>query len=382
MSEKIRILMVVGRMDRGGIETMMMDTYRIIDREKIQFDFVMHTTDRTHYQEEIESLGGRIYSIPAYTVKNHAEYVRAWNRFFREHHEYKTVHGHMRSTASIYLPIAKKYGCTTISHSHSTSSGHGIGALVKDILQKGIRADYYLACSLPAGQWLFGNKRCTMPNFKVVPNGIDTKKFAFTEEKRERIRTELGLHGKFAVGNVSRLIKAKNHLFMLDIIKQLKVLLPNAVLVLVGDGEEREAIQAKIKELDIENDVIMTGVRQDIADILCAFDVFLFPSVFEGFGNAVTEAQASGLRCIVSDAVPSEVRITPLVEFCPINEGADVWVSKIKNAKSEDRAKYSAQTAESGYDVTSIAEWYTEFYTRCHGERLDISGKNIKAINS
>lgn len=369
-------------MDRGGLETIIMNTYRIIDREKIQFDFVMHTTDKTHYSAEIETLGGRIYSVPAYTVKNHAAYVRAWNCFFREHPEYKIVHGHMRSTASIYLPIAKKYGCTTISHSHSTSSGKGFSALVKDILQKRIKADYYLACSLPAGEWLFGKKRCSMPNFKVVPNGIDGKKFSFSEEKRERIRGELGLDGKFAIGNVSRLIKAKNHLFLLDIIKELKPLVPNAVLVLVGDGEERENIEKRIKELGIEDDVIMTGVRGDIGDILCAFDVFLFPSIFEGFGNAVTEAQASGLKCIVSDTVPEEVRITPLVEFCPINEGVGVWIEKLKNVKTENREKYSEQIIEGGYDVTSIAEWYTEFYTRCHTETLDISGQNITAISN
>jgi len=179
MSQPIRVLQVFAQMNRHGSESMIMSMYRNIDRSKVQFDFIVHTTDKCDYDEEIESLGGRIYSIPRYTGTNHFLYKKAWHNFLKQHSDYKIIHGHIRSTASIYLKIAKKYGLITIAHSHNTSSGAGFSAIVKNIYQYPIRyiVDYLFACSKSAGTWLFGERACRKDNFFILNNAIDTKKF-------------------------------------------------------------------------------------------------------------------------------------------------------------------------------------------------------------
>lgn len=365
MSNPVRILRVVGRLDIGGLETIIMNMYRIIDRDKLQFDFVMHTQDECAYCEEIRSLGGKIYSVPQYTGRNHFKYIKAWNDFFKEHKEYRLVHGHVRSTASIYLPIAKKFGLTTIAHSHSTSSGQGLSSFVKDILQMPIRfeADYLLACSLPAGKWLFGNNVVKKQNFKVIPNGIDVNKYIFNISIREEVRKEFDIHNQIVIGHVGRFHKAKNHSFLLSTFKKINSINPNTVLMLVGDGELRKQITEQISALSLNNKVILTGSRRDVPRLLQAMDVFVFPSFFEGFGNAVIEAQAAGLPCIVSDNIPCEVKVTDLVEFLPLNNNVEYWalkiMRKINDSKRENTSEY---ISSAGYDVRPIAKWYQEFY--------------------
>jgi hypothetical protein len=157
MKGPLRVLRVVGWMDRGGAETTIMNAYRLIDRSKLQFDFVVHTEDNCAYNDEIRALGGRIYVMPRYNGFNHLSYVKAWNDFFSKHKEYKLIHGHLMSTASIYLKAAKKHGLKTIAHSHTISFGEGFLAIIKRLLQKQVHryADYMFACSTPAGQMVF-----------------------------------------------------------------------------------------------------------------------------------------------------------------------------------------------------------------------------------
>lgn len=192
----LRILHVVGTTNRGGSETLIMNIYRNIDRTKIQFDFMAHDTRPGDFDEEIRSLGGNIYYVPRYKVKNHFSYVNEWRHFFQSHTEHRIVHGHMRSTASIYLNVAKKHHKITIAHSHSTSSrGNLPDRFAKKILQYPLRsiADYFFACSYPAGIWLFGKKICHSSRFWILKNAIQTERFLFHEELRQRKRKELGI---------------------------------------------------------------------------------------------------------------------------------------------------------------------------------------------
>ncbi|MDY4068972.1 MAG: glycosyltransferase, partial [Lachnospiraceae bacterium] len=195
MSEPIRILQVLGRLDRGGAETMILNLYRHMDREQLQFDFVIHTEDVCDYTEEVLQLGGKIYSMKPFRVSTALAYRKQWRLFFREHPEYRVIHGHMRSTASLYLSEAKRAGLVTIVHSHNTSSGSGIAALVKNVLQYPLRyqADYLFACGRKAGEWLYGKKACDSPRFRLLLNGIETDRFRFLEAVREEKRHELGI---------------------------------------------------------------------------------------------------------------------------------------------------------------------------------------------
>ena len=212
MKKPERILHVLGSLNMGGAETLVMNIYRNIDRNKFQFDFVVHGKDIGKYEEEILSFGGKVYHIDEYRVYNHFKYKNIWNNFFNEHEEYKIIHGHMRSTASIYLKIAKKHGLKTICHSHNTSNGKGFKSVIKKLLQSRIKksCDMYIGCSYDANKWLFGETIAKSNDCYVLNNGIDTNFFKYDEKKRNNVRSELGLTDELLVGNVGRLCYQKN----------------------------------------------------------------------------------------------------------------------------------------------------------------------------
>lgn len=368
MRNPMRILHVFGRLDRGGAETMVMNLYRNINRSKIQFDFIIHTLDNCDYSEEIKALGGRIYSIPKYNGKNHSQYKEAWKCFFEEHREYKLLHGHVRSTGSIYLGIAKRYGLITISHSHSISNGVGISVVVKGLLQYNIRykADYFFACSMAAGEWLFGKKICKKDNFFILKNAIDSKKYIYNEYDRLKKRKELNVEEKFVIGHIGRFTALKNHNFLLDIFKQIHDKDQNSKLLLVGDGELKQSIIQKAQNLNLINDIIFTGVREDIPELLQAIDIFIFPSLNEGLGISAIEAQCSGLKTIVSDNVPKEVKVTDLLEFISLKQKAEFWAENIlKYKKNYKRTNTYKDIYEAGYDIKSTSSWMEKFYIDC-----------------
>lgn len=365
MKEPVRILRVVGKMGRGGAETIIMNAYRLIDKRKLQFDFIVHTEEDHDYHEEIYALGGKIYRMPLYNGINHYSYTSAWENFFNKYTNYNLIHGHLMSTAAVYLQIAKKHGLTTIAHSHNTSFGKGFAAIIKKKLNARIGhiPDYLFACSLPAGQFFFGPDVINKNNFKVIPNGIDVNQYKYNPNTRQEVRRELGIDASPVVGHVGNFDKQKNHNFLISVFKKINDMMPNTVLLLVGDGQFRKQIEDQINEYALHNKVIMTGSRSDVNRLLQAMDVFVFPSYFEGFGNAVTEAQAAGLPCIVSDKVPDEIRITDLVEFLPLHAELTIWADAIiKKLNSLERRDTSEEIFRAGYDIEPIAKWYEHFY--------------------
>lgn len=362
MDEPIKILHVFGRLNRGGAETMIMNLYRNIDRSKIQFDFVKHTYEKCAFDDDIRELGGQIISVPRYTGINHVCYIKEWKDLFSKRPEYKIIHGHMISTAFIYLNIAKKYGLTTIVHSHSTGTrGNKIEQLVKNILQFPVRytADYLFACSDDAGKKFFGNKK----NYYVIKNAIDVDKYKFNRSLRNKMRKSLNVEDKFVVGHVGSFTYAKNHKFLLDIFYEIQKQNRKAILLLLGDGELRKSIESHIKKLRIEDKVILTGVVPNVNEYLQAMDIFVFPSIYEGFGMAVIEAQAAGLNCFVSSNLPKEVFLTDLIHSISINESAEHWANIIINKTNKlERKDVSAILKDAGYDIVTYASRLQNFY--------------------
>ena len=360
-----RVLHVLGKLNRGGAETMIMNIYRNIDRSKIQFDFVIHTNEKCDYNDEIIKLGGKIYSVPHYIGRNHFKYKKAWNNFFNKYSEYKIIHGHIRSTAAIYLKIAKKYGLVTIAHSHSTASrGNKIEQFVKNIMQVPIRyiADYLFACSDEAGVWLFGKKSIKKENYKIVKNAIDVNKYIFDENNRNEMRKILNIENKFVVGHVGNFTYPKNHKFLIDIFYQVQMENKNSILLLVGDGELRSHIEKQMIDLDIKDKVILTGVVKNVNDYMQAMDVFVFPSIFEGLGIAVIEAQAAGLPCVVADTIPDEAFITNLIKKISLNKGSQVWSDQILKYTKYDKRDTYKEVCNHGYDICKTAKWLENFY--------------------
>lgn len=361
----IRILHVLGGLDRGGAETMVMNLYRAIDKNQVQFDFITHTNRRQAYTEEIEKLGGKIYYFPKFKGINYFQLKNVWKKFFKEHPEYRIMHSHVRSYASLYLPIAKKAGLKTIIHSHSTSNGKGFGSVVKRIMQYPLRwqADYFFGCSKEAGAWLFGDKIVNSPKYHILQNAIDTEQYKFNPEIRKQYREELGLGDKKTFIHVGRFHPAKNHSFLLEVFDGIHKLDSNTVLLLAGDGPLRQSVEKQIVSLNLQNNVVLLGSRSDVPRLLQAADVFVFPSVWEGLPVTVVEAQAAGLPCFVSANITKEVHVSELVKYLPIGNGVDCWVNSI-NQVSIDKKNVIDQIKKAGFDIWSTASELTNFYKK------------------
>jgi len=366
MNKPIKILHVLFSLNRGGAETFIMNLYRNIDRTKIQFDFAVHKKERGAYEDEVEKLGGKVYRIPPYNGINHIKYKKEWFDFFKTNNSYKIIHGHMNSTASIYLKIAKKLGFKTIAHSHTAELFKSGKDIIKKIMQLSVKytADYLFACSYSAGIWLYGNKYCNKPNFYIINNAIDTEKFIFDKNIRVLKRKELTTENKFVIGHVGNFIKPKNHMFILDIFGEVYKRNPNAVLLLAGDGGLRKNIEDKIEKLSLKNNVILTGVCPNVNDLLQSMDVFLFPSLYEGLGISLIEAQANGLHCITSaDTVPQLAKVTELLEYIPLDKSASYWAEQVlKYANGYERQNMQEKITKKGFDIKETAYWLEDFY--------------------
>lgn len=358
MGEPIRILHRVVNMNRGGAETLIMNIYRNIDRERIQFDFLISNTGV--FDDEIRSLGGRIYQIPYINKSGPFKYTRDVYRFFKEHNEYKIVHSHMDRMSGLIMREAKRAGVPVrIAHSHNTQSqGNLFVKAVKRYYSFWLKdATDCLACSQAAAKAMFPEKDVT-----VIKNGIDVNKFSFNEEIRDKIRRRYSISDKLVLGNVARFEVQKNHEFLIDIFSEVHEINKNSVLILVGKGRLEKDIQDKVRIYGLENAVIFMGSRQDVHELVQAFDVFVFPSLFEGLPVALLEAQAAGLRCVVSDTITKEADITGNVEFVSLKKSAGYWADLIVKCSDYERKNADGLIKGGEFDIVHTAELLANFY--------------------
>ena len=366
MAEPIRILQVIGIMNRGGAEAMIMNLYRHIDREKIQFDFVEHTTEKAAFDEEIISMGGKIYHCPKYTVTNHFQYCQWWNNFFLEHaSEYSVVHGHIGSTAAIYLKIAKNYRMYTIAHSHNTKGKIGIKNLLYRCMSYPTRfiSDYFFACSKQACIDRYG-KKVSRDNskHKILNNAIDTKTYKYDTKTRNECRKEFVLDNEIVIGHVGRFVIEKNHEFLVEVFRKILNNNKNVKLLLVGDGPLKKEVLQQVKTVGIQDNVIFAGIRSDVNRVLQRMDVFVMPSLFEGLPVSLVEAQATGLPCVISDTIPEDCHITDLVSTLKLQDSTELWAEHILSRVKEIRKDYSPEIQKAGFDITETSKWLEEFY--------------------
>lgn len=364
MIRPLRILCVMSTLDRGGAESMCMNLYRHIDREIVQFDFVKHTPDKGAFEDEILSLGGRIFAAPRYKIYNHLSYTQWWNHFLREHPEYTIIHGHFFTISSVFFRAAHKAGRITVGHSHCTKSPkegtsrrlvNCLGNLLIDRIEE--NSDYCLACSQMAGEWVFPHKF-----FHVLNNAIDCKRFVADPEVARAVREEFSLGDCLVLGNVSRFNLQKNPHGTLEIFRLVHEKRPDSKLLWVGDGPMRAEVQEKAKELGLQDDVVFAGVRSDVERLLQAMDAFVFPSFYEGLGIAAVEAQAAGVRTFCSDTIPREVAVTSLCQFLSLNSLSE-WANKIcKISEVSPHSNMSEAIIEAGFDIHSTARWLQDFY--------------------
>ena len=359
MSEPIRVLQVVTYMGRGGLETMLMNYYRNIDRDKIQFDFLTHRDERWDYDEEIESLGGKIYHLPKLNPFSKS-YLNALDKFFKEHKEYQIVHCHQDCLSGVVLKVAKKNGVKfTIAHAHSASQDKNLKYIIKTLAKKNIKkySDKMFACGEEAGKWMFETD-----NFEVLNNAIDTDLYTYNKEKADKVKKKFDIENKFVVGHVGRFNYPKNHKFIIDVFYEVQKIKEDSVLMLVGDGDLRHEIEQKVQDLGLSDKVIFTGVRSDVNDLMQGMDVFLFPSLYEGLGIVLIEAQAAGLKCIISDTIPKDGVLTDDVTCISLTQSPIVWANEILKYQEYKRANNKEIIKKANYDIKNNAKKLEQFY--------------------
>ena len=365
----MRVLQIVTTMNRGGLETMLMNYLRQIDREQVRFDFLVHRAEGSDYDAEIRSLGGRIYRLPQLNPFSPG-YRRELNAFFREPAgEYRVVHSHLDCMSAIPLKAAEKAGIPVrIAHAHSSSQDRDIRFPLKLMFKKRIpsASTHMFACSRAAGEWMFGGAR-----FEVLPNAIDTGRFAFSEETRQKTRASLGIGDRLAAGHVGRFYYPKNHAFLLKVFREVLKINKDSVLILAGDGPLRPEIEKAAEDYGIKDRVIFLGLREDIPDLLSAMDVFVFPSHYEWLPVTLIEAQTSGLPCLISDKVPAEAALTDYVTSMSLDAPPERWAEKALELASRPRHADIGSIRAAGYDIEESARMLQSFYLRAAGGEED-----------
>lgn len=339
----IRVLQCVNNMHRAGLETMLMNYYRNIDRARIQFDFLTHRPFRSDYDDEIEALGGRVYYAPRLTPQNYPAYFSYMKKFYAEHPEYKIVHSHIDAMSYLPLLAAKKAGVPVrIAHSHSTGIDLDMKYPLKQLFRyrMGTVTTHNFACGTEAGEFLFRGRE-----FTVIPNAVDAAQFSYNENVRKIKREELGVSDQLVVGHVGRMSYPKNHEFLLRLFSEILKIRSDALLILVGTGEKEQELKRLVSELHIESSVRLLGNCSNTNELYQAMDIFVLPSLFEGIPLVGIEAQFAGLPCLFSEGVPKEVCFSKACRFRNLSDPLSVWVedalAMVAESDRNDTIEYS-----------------------------------------
>lgn len=364
MPKPIRILEIVNVMDRAGLETMLMNHYRHMDRDLVQLDFLAHRPVAGAYDEEIREMGGRVFRAPRLYPQNCLAYRRFMRAFFAEH-EYPVVHSHIDAMSAFPLAMARSNRVTVrVAHSHSDSVDRDIKYPIKEIARKRLPgiATHYWACSEAAGVFLFG--RQNRDKLHIVKNAIDLSGFAFDPAARASARAELGVTGdQLVIGHVGRFGAVKNQAFLVDVLAACASLGEDVVLVFVGDGELRGKVEQKAASSGLSGRVRFLGLRDDVARLMQGFDVLAFPSLHEGIPLTLIEAQASGLPVLASDKVSAEALVLPNCAQMALSEPAEAWAAKASGMARAGRAEGCIDAlAVAGYEINQSAKALQETY--------------------
>ena len=370
-NEPIRIAQIMGKWLGGGVESVVMNYYRNIDRSKIQFDFICDSDSTDIPYEEIKKLGGKVIIIPPYqkVFKYHKELKRVLMNG-----NYKIVHSHINTLSVFSLWAAKSAKVPIrIAHSHSTTNKKEWKKnLIKKVLRPFSRifATNYMACTEHAGRWLFGNKEYDKGNVYILNNAIDLDKFKYDEKIRKEKRCELGISDDtIVIGHVGRFVEQKNHRFLIDVFNELHKQKTNTILTLIGQGPLMREMQEKVKELNIEDVVLFLGQKKNTSDFYQAMDLFLFPSLYEGLGMVAIEAQCAKLPVITSTEVPQIIKISNGLQFVELDDSIECWLTKMMELLDLKRNLKSNKEINL-YDIKKEKKHLEKYYLKLVSELL------------
>lgn len=363
-----RVLHIVSAMDRGGAETLLMNVYRNLDRSKLQFDFVTHRSDKGNFDDEIQQLGGKIYNIPSLGNVGPISYVKKLAEIMSSN-SYIAVHSHtdyQSGFPALAAKIARIPHRICHSHSNNWPMNEGIKQkLLLKVLQSIIKfsATQYCSCSQEAGAFLFGQKAVKKNRVTILKNGIDLSQYLDETITKTSVIREFGLdQNAKIIGHVGKFSKSKNQIFILKILKELVNKDKSYVALLVGDGPLKAKIEHEAENIGLSKHVRFLGVRSDIPRLMKAFDVFLFPSIFEGFGIVTVEAQISGTPCIMSNSVPISTDMgIGLVRYLSLKEHPGKWAEEVEKTihiKKPEKETLVKALSEKGFSIQqNIEEW-------------------------
>ena len=359
-----RLLCIVSAMNTGGAETFLMKVYRVIDRTQYQFDFCVNIFEKGYYDDEIESLGGKIYRIPSKS-SNYLEYKKQLSTLVKEN-QYEYV---FRTVANAFglldLKIAKKAG-TKRCIARSSNASDGESKILKVMNELGKRlflkyADVKIAPSELAAKYTFGEDLCNRGKVKILNNGLDLKKYHYSEKERNHIREELQISPNTkVVGHIGRFTIQKNHDFLIDVFEEISKCI-DSVLILVGEGELEEYVKEKVARKNISSKVYFLGIRSDIPALLSAMDIMIVPSFYEGMPNTVIEAQATGLPCLVSDRITREANVTGAVKYLSISETPLVWAQQSIECLAETHDEDLYKKMEDTYEINTVSRLFIQY---------------------
>ena len=365
----IRVIHAVSIMDRAGQETFLMNVYRRLNRDAIQFDFQCSRLGKGDYDEEIHQLGGKTIYLGENKIKlpwiRYIGDVVLQYKFFKSHRNYEAYHIHTYHAFNAWLSIvgAKMAGMkNVILHCHSTKGQHPILHRIFRFMLRGMNIKRY-ACSAKAGVWMFGEKVTKAGKVKIIFNGIEPENFSFDQKKREEKREELKLKNDFVIGHIGNFSPPKNYDFLIDIFYQLNTVIDNAKLLLIGSGGLEDTIRAKVEKLNMQDKVLFLGVRTDINELLWAMDVFLFPSLYEGLSVSAIEAQASGVSALVADTLVKETKITECFWFMSLQKEAKEWATKLLELQGMGHVLTTDEIRKAGYDIGDSVKFLEVEYT-------------------
>lgn len=359
----MRVLQIVDSLDMGGIQTFLLNLNSKIDRSKVEFDYLVFRPHEQVLEKEFIALGAKVYKLPNWR-KGIIQNRKALRDFYKTHAEYQIIHYHAGTLVDIGPLIeAKKLGLNyRIMHSHTTHAAGGFyNTILHNVHKKTIStyATHYFACGELAAKWMYGGTRIEN-SVRIINNGIVTEKFRFDPTVREQKRSELGLNNKLIIGHIGRFSPEKNQGFLVDVMKIIHAENKNACLLFVGDGPEKDVVIEKARSNGLMDCVQFLGIRKDVEQLLQAIDVFVMPSLFEGFPVVLVEAQAAGLPCIISDSISSEVKINENVVSLSLEENKQNWAQEILEHGA--RIETTNKLCESGFDIQNTANHLTDFY--------------------
>ena len=364
-NKKIKVAEIIGKYVGGGVEEIVYNYTSNLDKDKFEIDFFIDEDSLFIPKEKLEKAGINIIIVPPY--QKVFKYQKVLIQKFKEN-KYDIVHSHINALSVFPLRAAKKAGIKIrIAHSHSTTNPKEKKKnLLKQVLRifSKIYATDYMACTEFAGRWLFGDKIWNNGDIYVLNNAIEIGKYKYDLQKRLAKRKELEIgDNTFVIGNIGRFVAQKNHAKLIDIFYEFQKMNENSKLCLVGQGPLMENIKEKVKSLNLENKVCFLGQREDVDELYLAFDCFVFPSLYEGLGMVLIEAQCSGLPCIVSNNVPSVTNITNLVHFLDLEDDDKKWAEKIIETKNK-RKSYIEDVKANGYDINLETQKLMDYYIK------------------